>query len=118
MGSITKRKNEERPIIQQTYDLIKWYVPLINRLPRDHRHLLGDRLIRALYDTLEDLLRARYSTQKLPLLEAINLRLDIIRYQTRLLRSRIGHLGPGDTWRLRKTIFATLGFQLLRDSSV
>jgi hypothetical protein len=86
LGSITKRKNEELPIIQQTYDLIKWYVPLINRLPRDHRHLLGDRLIRALYDTLEDLLRARYSTQKLPLLEAINLRLDIIRYQTRLLR--------------------------------
>ena len=118
MGSITKRKNEELPIIQQTYDLIKWYVPLINRLPRDHRHLLGDRLIRALYDTLEDLLRARYSTQKLPLLEAINLRLDIIRYQTRLLRSGIGHLGPGDTWRLREPIFAILGFRLLRDSRV
>jgi uncharacterized membrane protein YheB (UPF0754 family) len=86
LGSTTKRKNEELPIIQQTYDLIKWYVPLINKLPRDHKYLLGDRLIRALYDTLEDLLKARYSTHKLPLLEAINLRLDIIRYQTRLLR--------------------------------
>ncbi|MEL6384979.1 MAG: four helix bundle protein, partial [Cyanobacteria bacterium J06626_18] len=25
------------PIIQKTYDLIKWYVPIINKLPRDHR---------------------------------------------------------------------------------
>ncbi|SKB15083.1 hypothetical protein PL11201_690104 [Planktothrix sp. PCC 11201] len=25
----------ELPIIQKTYDLIKWYVPILNRLPRD-----------------------------------------------------------------------------------
>jgi hypothetical protein len=24
------------PIIQKTYDLIRWYVPILNRLPRDH----------------------------------------------------------------------------------
>ena len=27
-------KDEELPIIQKTYDLILWYVPLLNRLPR------------------------------------------------------------------------------------
>jgi hypothetical protein len=26
---------EELPIIQKTYDLIKWYVPILNRLPKD-----------------------------------------------------------------------------------
>ena len=36
---------------------------------------------------------------------------------TQCLRSWIGHLGHGDTWRLRERIFATLGFRLLRDSS-
>ena len=36
---------------------------------------------------------------------------------TECLRSWIGHLGHGNTWRLRERIFATLGFRLLRDSS-
>ncbi|MGB3786420.1 MAG: hypothetical protein WA949_00315 [Phormidesmis sp.] len=27
----------ELPMIQKTYDLIKWYVPLLNRLPKAHK---------------------------------------------------------------------------------
>ena len=27
----------ELPIIQKTHDLIQWYVPILNRLPRDHK---------------------------------------------------------------------------------
>ncbi len=30
-------KNNDLPIIQKTYDLIKWYVPILGRLPRDHK---------------------------------------------------------------------------------
>ena len=86
MQKSPKRKNEELPIIQQTYDLIKWYVPVINKLPRDQKYVLGDRITSALYDTLDDLLYARYSTNKLERLEQINQRLDIVRYQTRLLK--------------------------------
>jgi hypothetical protein len=33
------------PVIQKTYDLIKWYVPILNRLPRHHKFTLGDRAI-------------------------------------------------------------------------
>ncbi|GAA6617900.1 hypothetical protein [Scytonema sp. NUACC26] len=33
---------EELPIIQKTYDLIKWYVPILNRLPKTHKFILGD----------------------------------------------------------------------------
>nr|WP_318698040.1 MULTISPECIES: hypothetical protein [unclassified Roseofilum] len=40
----------ELSIIQKTYDLIKWYVPILNRLPRTHKFLLGDRMIAGLYD--------------------------------------------------------------------
>ncbi|MEA5499180.1 diversity-generating retroelement protein Avd [Limnoraphis robusta Tam1] len=76
----------ELPIIQKTYDLIKWYVPILNRLPRDHRFSLGDRIINNLYELLEKLIRARFSRgEKLEHLESINIQLDIIRYQTRLL---------------------------------
>ena len=74
------------PIIQKTYDLIKWYVPILNRLPRSHKFLLGDRMVVGLYTFLENLLRARYERHKLPRLEALNSELDVLRYQTRLLK--------------------------------
>lgn len=76
---------EELPIIQKTYDLIKWYIPILNRLPRDHKFILGDRMITRLYDLLETLIQARYSKEKLSILEPLNSSLDILRHQTRLL---------------------------------
>jgi 23S rRNA-intervening sequence protein len=77
---------QELPIIQKTYDLIKWYIPILNRLPRDHRFALGDRMTKGLYDLLEGLIRARYARKdRLARLESLNTHLDILRYQTRLL---------------------------------
>jgi 23S rRNA-intervening sequence protein len=76
---------EELPIIQKAYDLIKWYVPILHRLPRDYRFTLGDRMITGLYSLLESLIQARYMRNKLDQLQAINSDLDILRYQTRLL---------------------------------
>lgn len=76
---------DELPIIQKTYDLIKWYVPILNRLPRNHKFLLGDRMIAGLYNLLEELLKARYEQHKLSRLETLNSNLDVLRYQTRLL---------------------------------
>ncbi|MCC5638618.1 diversity-generating retroelement protein Avd [Nostoc sp. CHAB 5844] len=73
------------PIIQKTYDLIKWYVPILNRLPRDHKLLLANRIITELYNLLDVLIVARYAKQKLIYLESLNSKLDILRYQTRLL---------------------------------
>ena len=52
---------KELPIIQKTYDLIKWYIPILNRLPRDHRFALDDRLVNNLYYLLEELIQARYA---------------------------------------------------------
>ncbi|MEM9948284.1 MAG: diversity-generating retroelement protein Avd [Cyanobacteria bacterium P01_D01_bin.36] len=75
----------ELPIIQKTYDLIKWYVPVLNRLPRTHRFQIGDRMITGLYDLLEKLILARYQKNKLPQLQALNSKLNVLRYQTRLL---------------------------------
>ena len=77
--------NQELPIIQKTYDLIKWYVPILNRLPKNHKFILGTRITNNLYDILSGLVRARYAKEKLAQLENINTELDILRYQTRLL---------------------------------
>jgi hypothetical protein len=56
------------PVIQKTYDLIKWYIPLLNRLPRNHKFILGDRIITGLYNLLEGLITAQYAKEKLTLL--------------------------------------------------
>jgi hypothetical protein len=38
---MVKPASLDLPVIQKTYDLIRWYVPILNRLPRDHRFTLG-----------------------------------------------------------------------------
>lgn len=80
-----KPSRGELPILQATTDLIQWFVPLLNRLPRDHKFALGDRIITNLYAVLEALVAARWSRDKLPLLEPAAARLDLLRIQTRLL---------------------------------
>ena len=80
------RHMDELPIIQKTYDLIQWYVPHINRMPRDMKFALGDRMQSNLYDLLEGLILARYDSERLPLLQRLNARLDILRFHTRLCR--------------------------------
>jgi len=44
---------QELSIIQKTYDLIKYYIPILNNLPRNHKFTLGDRLISRLYNLLD-----------------------------------------------------------------
>ena len=73
------------PIIQRMHDLIQWYVPILNRLPRDHKFILGDRIVSGLYDLLEGLIKARYAKDKLSQLRQLNVQLDILRHQTTLL---------------------------------
>ncbi|MCU0567318.1 MAG: diversity-generating retroelement protein Avd [Oculatellaceae cyanobacterium Prado106] len=74
------------PIIQKTYGFTKWYLPILNRLPRAYKFTLGDRITTILYELLEGFITARYtSSEKHQLLQRLNAKLDILRYQTRLL---------------------------------
>lgn len=82
---MAKPASQDLPVIQKTYDLIRWYVPLLNRLPRNHRFTLGDRMINGLYNLLEGFILARYSHHKLEQLEQLNIQIDLLRHQTRLL---------------------------------
>ena len=75
----------ELPVIQKMYDFVKWFVPIFNKLPRQHKFLLGDRIITELYGLLEGLLRARYAKEKLIQLQQLNTELDVLKYQIRLL---------------------------------
>ncbi|NES07163.1 MAG: diversity-generating retroelement protein Avd [Okeania sp. SIO2F4] len=75
----------ELSIIQKTHDLIIWYVPIISRLPKTHKYTIGNRMINGLYNFLESLIIAKYASEKLNLLKSLNPKLDVIRYQTRIL---------------------------------
>ena len=75
----------ELPILQKTYDLIHWYVPILTRLPKSHKYILGDRLIADLYDLMRGLVQAKYRSEKRELLIELNINLEIIRHQNRLL---------------------------------
>lgn len=72
-------------IIQKTYDLIKWYIPILNRLPNSHRFTLGNRITERMYDLLEALLVIQFQKDKQQDLETLNRSLTVLRYQTRLL---------------------------------
>jgi hypothetical protein len=76
----------ELSVITKAYDLILWFVPVISRLPRSHRFVLGERMERTLYEILEMLLRAKYARERRGLLEEANILLDILRFQTRLAK--------------------------------
>ena len=53
------KKPDELSVISQTYDLALWTVNHTSRFPRQHRHVLGDRIERHLYDVLESLIEAK-----------------------------------------------------------
>ena len=76
---------DELPIIQKTYDLVLWYIPILNRLPVSFKFNLGDRISTNLYDFLDTLLKVQYQSQKVNQLEQLNQNLTVLRYQTRLL---------------------------------
>ena len=78
--------NGELPIIEACLDLIRWYVPLLHRLPRQHKFGLGDRLIANLYQLMDQLIHARYARHKLPILEPLKAHIIVIQMQTRLLQ--------------------------------
>ncbi len=43
---------KELSVIQKCYDLVKWYVPIIERFTRVHKFTIGDRVINQLFDIL------------------------------------------------------------------
>jgi len=64
----TGRETNRRPgqaeyFTEDLGNLIKWYVLILNRLPRDHKFILGDRIIGGRID-FENLLLAARKAQK------------------------------------------------------
>lgn len=92
---------QELTVIQKLYDYIKWVSPLINRLPKDRKFTIGDRLLNKLYNVLELLIEAKYSTKekRKQLLIKANINMEIIRFYNRLLKDE-------NLWSIKRYQFA------------
>jgi len=80
------KRGEEMVVITKTYDLILWSCNHTSKFPRNHRFVLGERIERNLYDLLETMIEAKYSRQRQQLLQNVNLKLEILRFQLRLAK--------------------------------
>lgn len=80
------KRQEELTVISKCYDLVLWTVNHTSRFPRQHRHVLGDRIERHLYDVLESLVEAKYTRNCRDLLDAVNRQLEKLRFLLRLAK--------------------------------
>jgi len=78
--------NENYPIIVKTYNLTKWYIEKLSRLPRNHRFTLGDKIQQSLLDLLMFVSDAIYSKNKKPILQEANKELEKLRILSRLMK--------------------------------
>ena len=74
----------ELPILQKTYDLLRWLIPHLNKMPRNQKFLLGDRMENALLDLLGLLIEASMEKRKLPFLRKASAELEKFRFLVRL----------------------------------
>ena len=103
---------EELPIIQKTYDLFKWYVPI---------HPIKSQLFDTKYGAnfvgfciLPDCLRVRTENLRRARRRLRKMQGDCVHGRINLekvsqsIQSWLAHLEHGDTWQLRQQIFASL----------
>jgi hypothetical protein len=77
------RADAELPVVQATYDFVVWLIPKIGKFPRDLRFTLGEKIERQSLEILEGLIRARYQSEKIRLLSAVNVELEVLRFLLR-----------------------------------
>jgi hypothetical protein len=73
-------------ILEKGYDFLKFLLPIIGKLPRDQRFLLGERMQNLSMEILELLTEAYYIApfEKKQKLQKVNLQLEMLRYYVRL----------------------------------
>ena len=73
----------ELVVIEKTQALLVWTSNHIAKFPRTHRHGLGTRLEQRLSTILDRLIEAKFTRDRLPLLQRSNLELEQLRFEFR-----------------------------------
>ena len=72
------------PALDAHYRFILWLVPAVNRFPKSHKFLLGDRIQNTAMDVLEALIDATYTRRREGSLSRANLGIEKLRFLFRL----------------------------------
>jgi hypothetical protein len=70
--------------LEKAYQFTLWLVPTVEMFPRTQKFLFGDRIQSAALDVLEGLVEATYTRNRVPVLRAVNLKLEKLRLLFRL----------------------------------
>ena len=70
--------------VPKLYDVILWLMGRVEKFPRSQKFTLGDRIITLCLDTLDILIEATYTRQRVPLLQKANVQLEKLRFLIRL----------------------------------
>ncbi len=71
-----RNRTEEPVIFTRWLDFLAWLLPTTEKFPKRVRFTFANRINNLGLDIVEDLVEARYSPNKLPILQRINLRLE------------------------------------------
>lgn len=77
---------QELKVISDFYDFTLWLVRHTEKFPRHHRYSLGLAMENRLQLILSLLLQAKYAQEKGAALRAVNLELEVLRFQLRLAK--------------------------------
>ncbi|MBN2090181.1 four helix bundle protein [candidate division KSB1 bacterium] len=74
---------EKENLLVKTNDFIRYFLPKIEKMPRNYKFIIGDRIIKIQLDFLELLIEAYYSRvkeSKLTILHKANIQLEKLRH--------------------------------------
>jgi len=82
------RKPEAPVLLVRWYDHTKWLLERVDSFPKNQRFIFGTRLADTTLDIMELLIEASYTHHKAILLQRANIRLEKLRWLTRLAKDR------------------------------
>ena len=84
----THNNHEELPLYILWSDFIKWMLDHTEKFPKKSRFTFITRIDNMMLDTLEDIIEARYTKNRISILKRINLRIEKLRQILRISHDR------------------------------
>jgi hypothetical protein len=79
-----EEKTNEMLIFTKWVDFLEWLLPALDKFPKKVRFTFTQRIENLALDIVEDLVEARYTTNRKAILKRANLRLEKLRVLTRI----------------------------------
>jgi len=79
---------KDYPVFNQWYRTTNWLLERCERMPKNTRFTVSGRMANLALDTVELLIETIYTKERRPLIRAVNVKLEKLRFFNRLCRDR------------------------------